>query len=490
MELIRNELMAERVVYSGVAQAMVEGEIPQIEDRIAGDILSATGDVLLMESAITENAVQLSGRVSVQLICAGENGPFAFTSRADFTHNMPAQGAMPGMLAEAAPMLQALEVTLTDGRIRMGAVVDIALQVLDSTPLQTFGGIRGAQELELLTDRFTAAKRETVFHDVLRLREEVDAAGAAAVLQSDVTVALRELRRDGRGVELNGILTVSALVEDKEGRLFQLTQNLPLNETLDVFAASDADLHARAQVLQADVQASQEFGMLVADLRLAVSLFARSQSELILPQDAFSPALPFTCEQEAVQLCSYGGESTLRHAISETVSVPNGLPEINRVIYAAARPVVTGGVPQDGQLYAEGLLITRVLYESDTGALHAFTEDIPFHAGLPAGQDSTHALLWASATASAAGSGRAAEVRFSLNLHASLYAFAARKVVTGISQCAGAEVPEGIIVYFAGAGETLYDVAKRFCIPREKLRAAQPGLQETLEEGQKLVFLR
>ena len=43
MELIWNERNGARVVYCGVAQALVEGEVPQLQDRLADTILSAPG---------------------------------------------------------------------------------------------------------------------------------------------------------------------------------------------------------------------------------------------------------------------------------------------------------------------------------------------------------------------------------------------------------------------------------------------------------------
>ena len=48
MELIWNERNGARVVYCGVAQALVEGEVPQLQDRLADTILSASWDVVLL----------------------------------------------------------------------------------------------------------------------------------------------------------------------------------------------------------------------------------------------------------------------------------------------------------------------------------------------------------------------------------------------------------------------------------------------------------
>ena len=94
------------------------------------------------------------------------------------------------------------------------------------------------------------------------------------------------------------------------------------------------------------------------------------------------------------------------------------------------------------------------------------------------------------ATATAGGSGRALEVNYTLQIQAELSVQQTYTLVTGLTECDPPSMAQGIVVYFAGAGETLYDVAKRFAIPRSALRAALGDAKEQLEEGQRLVFLR
>lgn len=486
MELIWNDLMAERVVYCGVAQALVEGEIPQIEGRPASEILSATGDVTLTGTEAADGAVRLSGEVRLQLICTGEGGVFAFTSKAAFRHTVQAEGAAAGMSVKASPALQSMEVKLEDGRITLNAVADISLRVTDSAPMKALCGLEGAPDLEIQGQCITLMKREAVFEDVLPLREEIDAADAHAVLQSDVVASLRDIQCSGQGAELSGSLTVSALIEGENNRLFQLTQNIPFTETLDVIGGED--LRAELRLEDAQVRAAEEFGLLVVDARLKVCLYAAKSVETTLPRDMFSPALPFTCQQETVRLSGDMGPLNHRQTLHETVSVPAGLPEARRVVYTAVRPVITACAVADERLCAEGLLVTRVLYESESGVLYAFTEDIPFETACPA-PGATEALTSAMATATAGGSGRSLEVSYNLQLNASLAAQRTETVVTGIQECARPNTPQGVIVYFAGAGETLYDVAKRFSIPRAALGEALGADADTLTEGQKLIFL-
>lgn len=484
MELIWTDLMAERVVYCGVAQALVEGDIPQIEGRPAREILSATGDVALAGAETAAGAVRLSGEVRLQLICAGEEGSmFAFTSKAAFRHTVQIEGAEAGMPVKAMPILQAMEVKLVEGRITLSAQVDISLRVTDRGPVQALSGMEGVQDMEVKGQSILLLRRNEVFRDVISLREEVDAADARYVLQSDVMACLRDVSCDGRGVEISGTLTVSALVEGTEGRLFHLTQNIPFTETLDVVGGND--LRAELAIEACQVRVAEEFGLLVIEVKLRVCLYAMDRVEMTLPQDLFSPNRPFSCEQQTLRLCADMGPLAHRHTLHETVSVPAGLPEANRVIFAAVRPVITACNVAEERLCVEGLLVTRVIFESESGGLYAFTEDIPFESCCPA-PGATEAMAAAQATATASGTGRSLEMSFSIQITASLAIQRTETVVTGIRETERTPQPQGIIVYFAGTGETLYDVAKRFSVPRRALG----GPAEELAEGQRLVFLR
>lgn len=486
MELIWTDLRAERVVYCGMAQALVEGDIPQIEGRQAREILSATGDVALAGAETAEGCVRLSGEVRLHLICAGEGGVFAFTSRAAFRHTVQAEGTQAGMLVRAVPALQAMEVKLTGGRITLSAQVDIALRVTDGSAIKALSGLEGVQDIEMCERHLEMVRREEVFRDVISLREEVDAAGARCVLQSDVVPSLRDIQCDGRGVELSGVLTVSALMEGEEGRLFQLVENIPFTETLDVVAGSD--LRAEIAMEACQVRVAEEFDILVVEVKLRVCLFVTERSELVLPMDMFSPSMPFACERQPMHLCMGMGPLNHRHTFHETVAVPSGLPDAGRVIYTAVRVVITASNVEDERLCLEGMLVTRVIYESESGMLCSFTEDIPFACNCPA-PGATEAMVSALATATASGAGRSLEMSFSIQISASLAYQCTETVVTGICETELSAQPRGIIVYFAGAGETLYDVAKRFRIPRRILRD-MPGVSEALTEGQKLIFLR
>lgn len=491
MELMWNDLDVSRVMGSTVSQALVEGSIPMPEGRSAAEVLDATGQVDVTEAEVQENKVALTGRVSVSLVLTGADGVFAFSSSANFRHSVAVEGAKAGMTANATAQLQSLDVNLSNNALAMNAMVDIACRVDSAAQLKVLRGIKGVEDLEVKELPLTLSKKREVADENVRLREEISAPNVESVLSAKATAQVKDIKTDGVNAEVEGTLNVSTLCSNKDGRLTQMVQSFPFSQAVETDASGKA-LNGMAKVTAVNVRSiGEDFGILAVDAMLDLALFEKQVNNYALPLDAYSPNLPFHCTHEHARLLNYAGTVNARHLMSETVSVPDGMVEVNRVIYCSGRAVVTGSAVSGGKLSIEGLLFCRVVYQSESGSLYAFTEDLPFLAEIPvSASDDAEAQVEANCICtSSGGTGRSVELSFALQLCAELYELNDANVVTGISEANAPEVPHGIIVYFAGAGETLFDVAKRFNVGRAKLLELNPVYSETLDEGQKLMIL-
>ena len=157
------------------------------------------------------------------------------------------------------------------------------------------------------------------------------------------------------------------------------------------------------------------------------------------------------------------------------------------MVYATARPMVTAYGIENGVLTAEGLLFTRILYTAESGCIFAFNEDIPFSVNMEA-QGATDAMIYGVAAASAAGGGRSVELNCTLILIADLYCTGGFEAVTGIEECPQRPPHQGITVYFASAGDTLYAIAREYNTSRANLLRMN-DLPEVLQGGERVAFM-
>ena len=305
------------------------------------------------------------------------------------------------------------------------------------------------------------------------------------MLYSEVHGALRDVSPGKDGICLEGTLYISALVQSRTGAMSQLSQAIPFTQTVEGEAL--APMWGEVRVSGCQVRGAEDFGVVIADVELTYRAWGRAGGRFDAVTDTFSPTVPFECTHGLIRTSSYCGSSTQRQSVIENVMIPGGMPEAARVVYATARPMVTSYGIENGVLTAEGLLFTRILYTAESGRIFAFNEDIPFSVGMEA-QDATDAMIYAVAAASAAGGGRSVELNCTLILAADLYCTGGFEAVTGIEECPQRPAHQGITVYFASAGDTLYSIAREYNTSRANLLRMN-DLPEVLQGGERVAFM-
>ncbi|MDO4572195.1 MAG: hypothetical protein Q4C13_02415, partial [Clostridia bacterium] len=289
--------------------------------------------------------------------------------------------------------------------------------------------------------------------------------------------------------EVDGTLYIGALAEDEAGALTPLSFELPFTCAVD--AAYAASAWAVAEVEQLSLRAADlSFGVADADATLRVRVYGLEESEYNVVLDAYDEANSFSCERLRVDRLVCGGAVQQSLRFQEKLLVPKHLPDAEKAVFAACMPVVTGLCEREGKLAADIMLLAAVLYRSEEGELQGFTEDIPVQALLDApyapGAELSARLLCCTAE----GRGRTLELDLRLAVDAVIFSAEpgvfATELVRGGEPCPY----EGLIVYCAGAGETLWDVGKRFSVPLSTLGAWNAGLAEPLAEGQAIVLIK
>lgn len=492
MEFLYNDWNGERLVSKVVSQALVDGAIPVPEGRSAALILSAGGEVIVSSAETVEGRVILDGRVKLDIFCADAQGkPFAFVSTAPFKHTIPCEGALPGMTAKVQACLQTLQVEAGGGMPELNAVVDLTCSLFDASPLRVLAGIRGVNDMEFKNLPLNIKKRESLGRCTSRMREEVVASGVSAVLSGSGCAVIRDIQAEGNRAVVEGTLTIMAVCEGSDGRLTQLVQHIPFAESVEL----DGDPGQITGSVQAENLVirplGEEFSLLSVEADLKIDLFGVRRVNLDLPVDAYSPSVALACKQASVTLPVHLMDIQKRVSLSENVSVPEGMPNIYRIVASTARPVITCQSCEQGRLCVDGILFTYVIYQCEEGRLHAFTEDIPFthqfDADCSLGSQADVEARCVCVTA--AGGGRSAEVSFTLFFNVELYDLIQSQAAVGAEECEAGCIRHGLVIYFAGAGETLFDVAKRFSTTRTALLNRDPSLKEELNEGDKLVLM-
>jgi hypothetical protein len=424
---------------------------------------------------------------------APDGTAFAFESATTFKNSAAVEGAQPGMSFYCKPELLELSCEPMDGRIRLSATVEFICRAIDNMPVKTLSGVRGASDIQMLTREAETALQEAAGDAVIRMREEIAASGVSDVIAESANAVVRDVTEQGNSAAVEGTLTFNALCANSEGQLTQLVQHLPFGELVEMDRRPNGPLMAKAKIENLSLRPrGDEFGILAVEATIRITVSGISGRTGMLPVDAYSPSRPFTCRMEDVSLFKAQNPVQKRFVLRESASVPSGSPDIYRIVFAKGRPVVTGSEATGGVMKVEGMLFSTVIYLNENNGIESFNEDIPFTLDMEVPQNTTDADIDVRCTSvNGSGAGRTAELSIVLEAMADPYEINEVSVVAGAQEGADQAPLRGIIVYFAGAGETLFDVAKRFRTTRESLGEANGELPEVLTEGQKLLlFLR
>jgi hypothetical protein len=240
MEILYNEAALNRIAGSAAAQAMVESDIPLPENhRDVARVLDADGSVNVDNVEVLEGRFMLEGSLTVKLICMAPDGTaFAFESATTFKNSAAVEGAQPGMSFYCKPELLELSCEPMDGRIRLSATVEFICRAMDNTPVKTLSGVRGANDIQMLTREAETALQEAAGDAVIRMREEIAASGVSDVIAESANAVVRDVTEQGNSAAVEGTLTFNALCANSEGQLTQLVQHLPFGELVEMDSCS------------------------------------------------------------------------------------------------------------------------------------------------------------------------------------------------------------------------------------------------------------
>lgn len=478
------------LIGTSAAQTLIDSEIPLPEGRTADEVLSVTAQLLVEETDCRADTVIVGGRLSLQLLCRAAGGePFGFSAVSGFSHSLALAGTAEGMQAIASGQLLECRCVAERGQLRLTAVLEVRVRVVASAKTPLITEITGCPGLETRTGRIERRSRVLLREYEEHLREEISAPNISRVLMANGAAQIRDLSVSGSSVTAEGALYVTVLAAASDGQLSLLTQILPFTSVFEAEVLSAC--WASVTVPHLHVTAADEsFGVADVEATLSIRLYGVDCAETTVLTDAYDEAGAFCCEQmrQDVLLCL--GASQKRFLLREGIRIPTHLPEAYRPIMATAIPAVTGTFDSDGKLGVDAMLFVSLLYQCDGGRLHSFTEDIPVQMVLDcaysADADTTVQVL----AVQAAGSGRTPELQFTVECCAEFYDTAHMQAATELVPGTQEQPFQGILIYCADAGDTLWSIGKRFLVPLSRLPEWNGPLTEPLREGQQILLIK
>lgn len=479
----------ESLHYRDVVQSSVTSRVPLPEQVNVKSVLVAASELQVSEAQCAPGQVTVTGELNITFLCEDPAGePVGFSARSAFRQTADVPGAEEGMRAEAIGQVLETECEPDGDALKVELLTELLLSVRSAGAKKLVTELRGSNS-ETRYETLSVKRRCLLGETNLRMRDEMPAPEARRVLLTRGAARIKGVQFSGTTANVDGDLFVTALVENEGGELRSMQATLPFRDSFTAVPSENCQCRAFVRSITATA-ADAGFGVLDVEAVVGMELAGIEESMPRVLVDAYDPDAAFTCDMAEMDVSTCQGITESLVRITENLAVPKHLPEVNQPIFLTVTPAVTGTDALNGRLNVDAMLLVTAVYRCDGGFLHSFTEDVPvrFTLETPPGDLVTARVTLLTATL--AGSGRLLEMGLAFSVMAERYGLSHIRAVSEI--VSGGEKPKnrGILIYCADAGETLWDVGKRFLVPVEDIKKWNDGVTEALKEGQQILLMR
>lgn len=492
MKCLREPIQMERLVGSAQSQAAVEGEITLPGGlREEARVLSAGGMAVIDAMEALQDQVVLTGRVVFHaLYTQGDPDKLqAMEASAEFTHTMEVPGAQPRMLCRGGAVVEHVEASAASGRLNLRAVLQARCRVLSAQPMPILTGLAEVPGLEMQTQALPLKRTVAQGEAETLLREEFDLPQGLEITQTLYATARPQVTEITGGLGRAGISGAIALevyhASATPGKPLCLTRHtLPFDQTVEL-SGEDGEL-LDGHVCIKDVAVVSQEGAegertLRAEVLLGLSAWADRQEEVTILRDAYTTHgsdLQLTSSPVCVRIGDHRAEAA--ESGKAMLLLPEGSPAARTVLCGFAAPVLTGREQIGGRLTVEGMLEVTLLYMTDdSDAPVAVFQEEPFRMtlALHSAPEDFLTLQVDDIEVSAITSDRV-EMKYILHVSAAGISAQETAVVTE-AELVDADAPSDcLILYFTQPGESAWDIARRYRLPRTQLEELNPALSQ------------
>lgn len=503
MQVIRESIRLEQPLGTGRALAVVTGEV-----TLPGGLREETRVLAATASASAEGAEANAGRVNVRgrtvfhvLYTQGDPTKVnAIEASADFVQPCDVPGVQGRATAVAAVNVQRVEARANGGRLSLRAEVEVSARATSTQPVEAVTGVEGSDSVEVLAQTQTVCRTVAAGSKDVLLREELALPDGLQIRETLFAQAWPVLdgATGGAGrVGLSGQVLLEAVhASDMPERPVVVTRHsIPFAQGVEISGEDGERLNGSVTVRDVAVasQADGEGMTLRAEVLLGLDARVDTEETLSVLQDAY------TTEGDDLRLtsrelrCRTGSvHVTAAETGKATLRLPDTAPPVRTVLAAFVRPVLQETERAAGRATLSGMLDTTLLYMSDNAeAPVSIRMSEPFRVAFPtdAPEDALITLAATETEATPITSDRV-EMRCILRMEASAEEHQPLRIAAEGQIVPPADVTTDVVLCYPQPGEALWDIARRYRVPVEGVRALNPDLRGEPPAGQGVLVWR
>lgn len=467
-------------------------------------------------SSVTEKYIQkdhitVSGMIDYTILYSGDEEKVSVKSinfRTPFSQQIEVSGVEDDMFNYVKSEVRHIEYYIQNSRkINVKAVVALDTNVVNSGVAPVVSGISADAALPVKNDVIKSFNLAVCSENSFEVEDTLKLPGANPtiddILKSDIRLESRELKVVNNKAVAKGNLIINTLYTYDED-IYYMENEVPFTEIIDV-EGINPDMHSDIEYSVTDAMFTVEKdengdnSEVYVKIRINSLIRAYEDEQFDVVSDVYSPDYELTVQKKSLNITEIVDAVNTTLTVTDSITVKDNMPEMVKIYNLIAKPYVESTSVQGDYAVIEGYINVQLLYlsDSDTSPVYCVSKDIPFTQRCETSGDAKGAAVSASVRTEHAGysfkSGTEAEVRVALHLDANVVRENSVEVITDIQINEDALIDKksqpGIIIYFAEASDTLWDIAKRYNTTISEIASINKiGEDEMLHSRQQLLI--
>lgn len=478
--------------------------VPDVKPDIVQKI-KETGEVVIDKVRAMEGRVGISGKFCYKLLYATDNCCECMEGTVDFeeTVNMD---VTPQEIVRCVGNIEDITITIINSRkISVKAVIVLTVYADAVAGVDAVCSAR-TDKLQSISRKLNIMQLETSKKDIYRIREAVnlpsDRLNIGRIIWSEIEIRNLDIREGEGELSLKGELSLFCIYisESDENRLFHYDNvvgfagKIPLTDCSSEMIP-DIAITISQKSLTARADANGEMRILDAEVILDFDIKCYTEKEYELLADVYSPAYELTPVTEKTEYETFVTGKRVVCRSEEHVKQPES--GITQIINCQGRINVEDISIDENGINIEGAVSTGILYIKDDDKLGYTTCEIPFSQQSELPEHKKNCVIRGKAGGlqlSATMSDGSFNIKCSAEIDVLVVEKNSENLITEID----VKEPDynrikrlpGIAGYITKEGDTLWDIAKRYCTTIDSIVETNKLQDATLKAGTKLLVVK
>lgn len=519
MELMKRNIHTDCMKCKANTQMTLEDDVIISDSRPdAAKLIMDRGNVIIDEMKVTDDHVNVKGRLCFYVLYLAEKGTAEKTGVADMEGEIPfdemifMEGIRGGDSVNVNWELEDLSIGLINSRkLSVQSVITLGLTCEEICDEETAVDLYSEEPVEFRKKTLDVAVMTIKKKDIFRVKEEVEIPGSFpnifAMIWSEVTPGAVEFKVLEDKISIQGELRVFFLYrgEGEEEELCHYETTLPFAGSLDCPGAREGmipEIRFRAENREVEIRPDfdGEERVITFEQCLDLDICIYEEEQIDILADVYGVVNEVSVAEKNAEFRRLLSRSSGKAKLAGHFKCEDEKTVLHKILHTTSTLQITGQNVLEGGIELTGVVNLQIFYqcsneESEYGVIKG---TIPFRYKLEAEGIDENCIYPVQAfvdqvTVAIIDNGEV-DVKCVLYFRANVYRTWQEKIVEQITVTEPdmekmASLP-GIAVYMVKEGESLWDIGKRYYVPVSVIKQTNDLASDEVRAGDKILIVK